>query len=219
MDNSLLGKVAQHAADYLAGVPERPVGPRAGHADLRARLGGPLPEGPTDAETVIGDLARAAADGLVGSAGPRYFGFVVGGAMPSALAADWLTSVWDQNAGGYVLSPAAAVVEEVASGWLLELFGLPATASAGFTTGATMANFVCLAAARSHVLETRGWDVERDGMFAAPPIEVVVGEERHISGSMSMGRSGCGPRHLLAIATWCVASHRPTRGRPTRTNG
>ena len=113
---------------------------------------------------MIDALARDAEPGLVGSAGPRYFGFVVGGGVPGALAADWLTSAWDQNAGLYALSPAASVVEEVAADWLVELFGLPAGSSVGFSTGATMANFTALAAARHRVLERVGWNVEEDGL-------------------------------------------------------
>ncbi|HEV8529394.1 MAG TPA: hypothetical protein VGS60_17905 [Actinomycetes bacterium] len=140
--NGLLAKTAAQAASYLSALDQRPVGVRADRSELLARLGGPLPEKPTDADTVVDDLARAADPGLIGSAGPRYYGFVVGGSLPSALAADWLTSVWDQNAGGYVLSPASAVVEEVAAGWLVELLGLPPATSVGFTTGATMANFI-----------------------------------------------------------------------------
>lgn len=199
MSDSLLGEVARHAERHLAGIGERPVAAPAGQAELRARLGGPLPYGPTAAEDVVDELATAAADGLVGSAGPRYFGFVVGGATPAALAADWLTSAWDQNAGGYVLSPAAAVVEEIAGGWLRELLGLPPTASAGFTSGATMANFVCLAAARSHVLKQRGWDVERDGLFGAPPVEMVVGEQRHVSLELALRYLGLGTERVRVV--------------------
>jgi glutamate/tyrosine decarboxylase-like PLP-dependent enzyme len=197
--NGLLAKTAAEAANYLSGLDQRPVGVRADRSELLARLGGPLPEQPTDAETVVGDLARAADPGLIGSAGPRYYGFVVGGSLPSALAADWLTSVWDQNAGGYVLSPAAAVVEEVAAGWLVELLGLPPTTSVGFTTGATMANFICMAAARSRVLESVGWDVERNGLFGAPPIEVVVGADRHVSLELALRYLGLGSDRVRVV--------------------
>jgi glutamate/tyrosine decarboxylase-like PLP-dependent enzyme len=197
--NGLLGKTAAEAASYLSGLDQRPVGVRADRSELLARLGGPLPEQPTDAETVVGDLARAADPGLIGSAGPRYYGFVVGGSLPSALAADWLTSVWDQNAGGYVLSPAAAVVEEVAAGWLVELLGLPPSTSVGFTTGATMANFICMAAARSRVLESVGWDVERNGLFGAPPVEVVVGADRHVSLELALRYLGLGSERVRVV--------------------
>jgi glutamate/tyrosine decarboxylase-like PLP-dependent enzyme len=197
--NGLLAKTAAEAASYLSGLDQRPVGVRADRSELLARLGGPLPEQPTDAETVVGDLSRAADPGLIGSAGPRYYGFVVGGSLPSALAADWLTSVWDQNAGGYVLSPAAAVVEEVAAGWLVELLGLPPSTSVGFTTGATMANFICMAAARSRVLESVGWDVERNGLFGAPPIEVVVGADRHVSLELALRYLGLGSERVRVV--------------------
>jgi glutamate/tyrosine decarboxylase-like PLP-dependent enzyme len=197
--NGLLAKTAAEAASYLSGLDQRPVGVRADRSELLARLGGPLPEQPTDAETVVGDLSRAADPGLIGSAGPRYYGFVVGGSLPSALAADWLTSVWDQNAGGYVLSPAAAVVEEVAAGWLVELLGLPPSTSVGFTTGATMANFICMAAARSRVLESVGWDVEHNGLFGAPPIEVVVGADRHVSLELALRYLGLGSERVRVV--------------------
>jgi len=197
--NGLLAKTAAEAASYLSGLDQRPVGVRADRSELLARLGGPLPEQPTDAETVVGDLSRAADPGLIGSAGPRYYGFVVGGSLPSALAADWLTSVWDQNAGGYVLSPAAAVVEEVAASWLVELLGLPPSTSVGFTTGATMANFICMAAARSRVLESVGWDVERNGLFGAPPIEVVVGADRHVSLELALRYLGLGSERVRVV--------------------
>jgi glutamate/tyrosine decarboxylase-like PLP-dependent enzyme len=197
--NGLLAKTAAQAASYLSDLDQRPVGVRADRGELLARLGGPLPEKPTDADTVVDDLARAADPGLIGSAGPRYYGFVVGGSLPSALAADWLTSVWDQNAGGYVLSPAASVVEEVAAGWLVELLGLPPATSVGFTTGATMANFICVAAARSRVLESVGWDVERNGLFGAPPIEVVVGADRHVSLELALRYLGLGSERVRVV--------------------
>jgi glutamate/tyrosine decarboxylase-like PLP-dependent enzyme len=152
MTERALEEAAAHAVEFLRGLPERPAGSRAGAAELRPRLGGPLPEGPTDPAEVVAQLAKLADDGLVASAGPRYFGFVVGGGLPAAVAADWLAAAWDQNAGLFVLSPAAATVEDVAAGWLVDLFGLPAGTATGFVTGATMANFTGLAAARHPVL-------------------------------------------------------------------
>ncbi|GAA1740251.1 aminotransferase class V-fold PLP-dependent enzyme [Isoptericola hypogeus] len=196
----LLGKVARYTADYRAGLAARPVGARADDAELRARLGGPLPQEPSSPEAVVDALVAAAEDGLVASAGPRYFGFVVGGSSPASLAADWLTSGWDQNAGAFALSPASAVAEDVAGTWLLELLGLPAGASVGFTTGATMANATCLAAARSSVLARAGWDVERDGLFGAPPIHVVVGEDRHISIELALRYLGLGSDRVHRVA-------------------
>src|SRR5205814_3859929 len=141
----------------------------------REALGGPLPEGPADGATVVDELVAAAEPGLVAIPGGRYFGFVIGGAVPAALAADWLTSAWDQNAGLYVGGPAASVVEEVAGAWLAELLGLPADVSFGFVTGCQMAHVTALAAARFHVLERVGWDVNHDGLAGSPPIRVVCG--------------------------------------------
>ena len=189
---TLLDHTATQAADFLEGLPGRPVGPGATVAELRERFGGPLPDGPADPAKVVAQLAEAAEPGLVASAGPRYFGFVVGGSEPAALAADWLTAAWDQNAGLYALSPAAAVAEEVAADWLRDLLGLPAGASSGFVTGGLMANFTCLAAARSHVLASAGWDVERDGLGGAPPVSVVVGAERHVTIDIALRYLGLG---------------------------
>jgi glutamate/tyrosine decarboxylase-like PLP-dependent enzyme len=130
--------------------------------------------------------------GLVGTAGPRFFGFVVGGSLPAALAADWLTSTWDQNGGLYVLSPAAAVAEEVAAAWLIELLGLPTETSVGFVTGATMANFTALAAARHGVLAAAGWDVERQGLQGAPAVTVITHEGTHVTVYASLQMLGLG---------------------------
>jgi len=160
----LLHQTADLAADYLESLPTRPVRARATHEELVSALGGPLPDHGEASGEVVGNLAAAAEPGVVASAGPRYFGFVVGGGLPSALAADWLTSAWDQNGGLYALSPAASVAEEVAAGWLVDLFGLPAGSSVGFSTGATMASFTALAAGRHRVLERAGWNVEEDGL-------------------------------------------------------
>ena len=195
----LLAEVARYAAGYRAGLSGRPVGARVDPAELRARLGGPLPESPTPPLDVVEALVAAADDGLVASAGPRYFGFVVGGSTPASLAADWLTAAWDQNAGMFPLSPAAATVEDVAGGWLLELLGLPAGSSVGFTSGATAANLTCLAAARSQTLARVGWDVERDGLFDAPPIRVLVGEEHHVSVALALRYLGLGSARVQVV--------------------
>src|SRR3954453_6040893 len=148
----LLRRTADLAADYLESLDERPVARPVDLAALRASMGGSMPDDGVDDSTVIEDMVRSSDPGLIGDAGPRYFGFVIGGGVPAALAADWLTSAWDQNAGLYAISPAAAVVEEIAAAWLVELFGLPAGSSVGFTTGATMASFTALAAGRHAVL-------------------------------------------------------------------
>jgi glutamate/tyrosine decarboxylase-like PLP-dependent enzyme len=201
MTERALGEAAAHAVQFLRGLPERHVGPRAGAEELRARLGGPLPEGPADPAEVVAQLAKLADDGLVASAGPRYFGFVIGGALPAAVAADWLAAAWDQNAGLFVMSPAAATVEDVAAGWLVDLLGLPAATTTGFVTGGTMANFSGLAAARHHVLAAAGWDVERDGLAGAPPVAVVVGAERHVTIDVALRYLGFGSGRLRVVPT------------------
>jgi glutamate/tyrosine decarboxylase-like PLP-dependent enzyme len=196
----LLRRTAELASDFLGRLPDRPVWQPVDLAGLRETLGGPLPDRGEDPRLVIDALTTNVEPGLVGSAGPRYFGFVVGGGVPAALAADWLTSAWDQNAGLYALSPSAAVVEEVAARWLINLFGLPEGSSVGFVTGATMANFTAIAAARHAVLERVGWNVEEDGLFGAPPIAVVVGEEAHVTifVSLQMLSLGRGRVHRVA---------------------
>jgi Glutamate decarboxylase and related PLP-dependent proteins len=188
----LLTRSAELAAQYLDSLQTRPVGGPVDLAALRARLGGPLPEEPSDPLAVVERLASAAEPGLVASAGPRFFGFVIGGSLPAALGADWLTSAWDQNAGLYVISPAAAVAEEVAGGWLVELLGLPAGTSVGFVTGATMANFTALAAARHGVLAKVGWDVERHGLQGAPSVTVVTHAGTHVTVYASLQMLGLG---------------------------
>jgi glutamate/tyrosine decarboxylase-like PLP-dependent enzyme len=199
----ILSRATELATTYLDSLEARPVGGPVDLAALRAALGGPLPDGPTDPLTVVEGLSAAADPGLVGSAGPRYFGFVVGGSLPAALGADWLASAWDQNAGLYVLSPAAAVAEEVAAGWLVELLGLPAATSVGFVTGATMANFTALAAARHGVLALVGWDVERHGLQGAPQVTVVTHAGTHITVYASLQMLGLGREgdHVRKIAS------------------
>jgi glutamate/tyrosine decarboxylase-like PLP-dependent enzyme len=199
MTEQALEVAAAHAAEFLRGLPERPVAARAGVAELRARLGGPLPDGPSDPAEVTAQLAKLADDGLVASAGPRYFGFVVGGSLPAALAADWLAAAWDQNAGLFVLGPAAATAEDVAAGWLTDLLGLPEQTTTGFVTGGLMANFTGLAAARNQVLARTGWDVERDGLVGAPPVEVVVGAERHVTIDIALRYLGLGSGRLRVV--------------------
>jgi glutamate/tyrosine decarboxylase-like PLP-dependent enzyme len=199
MTEAALEAAAAHANQFLRGLAERPVAARAGADELAARLGGPLPDGPSDPAEVVAQLAKLADDGLVASAGPRYFGFVVGGSLPAALAADWLAAAWDQNAGLFVLGPAAATVEDVAAGWLTDLLGLPSTATTGFVTGGLGANFTCLTAARHHVLAAAGWDVERDGLIGAPPVEIVVGAERHVTIDIALRYLGFGSGRLRVV--------------------
>jgi glutamate/tyrosine decarboxylase-like PLP-dependent enzyme len=198
-ERALLRRTADIAADFIETLDDRPIRPEASVDELRASLGGPLSDSPSDPNDVIESLAAAAEPGVVGIPSGRYFGFVIGGSLPAALAADWLTSAWDQNAGLVVCGPAAAVVEEVAGEWLKELLGIPATASFSFVTGCQMAHVTCLAAARHAVLERMGWDVEADGLAGAPPIAVVTGGKRHITIDRALRLLGLGNRCALRI--------------------
>ena len=190
----LLRHAADLAIEYRESLPDRPVGATPGLTadDLRRALGGPLPQEPTDPHEVIDALVAGVDPGLIAISGPRYFGFVMGGSVPAALAADWLTSAWDQNVGLYLATPAAAVVEEVVAEWLVELFGLPAGTTVGFVSGATMANFTAMAAARHAVLRTAGWDVEEQGLQGAPTVRVVVGGDAHVSLLNALRYAGLG---------------------------
>jgi glutamate/tyrosine decarboxylase-like PLP-dependent enzyme len=174
-----LSAAAAHAREFLDGLDERPVAARVDAAGVRGALGGPLPAQGEDPAAVIDALVAGAEPGLVASAGPRHFGFVIGGALPAALAADWLVSAWDQNAAFHSLSPAAAAIEEATSAWTLDLLGLPADASVGFVTGGQGANTTCLAAARHAVLTKAGWNVDDDGLVGAPPVRMICGEQAH----------------------------------------
>lgn len=170
------------ATEYLAGLARRPVGATADAEQLLKMFGGPLPTGPQDASDTITLLGRAAAEGGIPAAsGPRYFGYVTGGTLPVAIAADWLVAAWDQTASLYNLSPAIAVAEHVAAQWVLELLGLPEHSSVGFPTGCTMAHLTSLAAARHHLLAGLGWDVERDGLPGAPRVHLVAGAQHHMT--------------------------------------
>jgi len=178
-DRTALERAAELGIEYVESVPERPVAPAASLEELRETLDLPLPAEPVDALTVIEELARDVEPGLTQMGGGRYFGFVIGGSVPAALAADWLTSAWDQNAGLALPTPAASVVEEVAGRWVKELLGLPEHTSFAFVTGCQMAHATALLAARHHVLAQVGWDIERDGLAGSPPITVVAGAKRH----------------------------------------
>lgn len=178
------------AIDFLGGIDDRPVWPRATLDDMLAEFGGPLPEEGVDAAELIGDLARRADPGLVAIPGGRFFGFVIGGTLPAALAADWLVSAWDQNSGSSTMTTATVALERIAGRWMCELFGLPASASVGFVTGAQVSNFVCLAAAQHAVLRRDGWDLSTRGLRGAPPVRLIVGEHRH--GSIDRAARFCG---------------------------
>ena len=159
----------------------------------------PLPPGPTEPALIIDELISGAEPGIVATGSPRYFGFVIGGALPAALAADWLTSTWDQNAGLYVGGPSASVVEEVAGRWLLELLGLPETASFSLVTGCQMAHFTALSAARHHVMAKEGWDVNRQGLAGGPPIRVIAGEQRHVTVDRALRHLGVGTDAIVVV--------------------
>ncbi|MFI4987090.1 MAG: pyridoxal phosphate-dependent decarboxylase family protein [Alphaproteobacteria bacterium] len=191
-DGAVLRRAQEHAVAFLDGLDKRPICATAGADELRRRLGGPLPAQPSDVLTVIDELVRDVEGGILGSTGGRFFGWVIGGALPVALAADWLTATWDQNAASYACSPAEAVIEEVCGAWLKELLGLPATASFAFVTGCQMAHTTALAAARHKLLRTRGFDVERRGLSAAPALRVLATENRHESILRSVRLLGIG---------------------------
>ncbi len=194
----LLRRTAEHAADYLDTLGERPVFPEVTPEQLRAALGGRLPEDPLPADQVVEELVAGAEPGVVALGSGRYFGFVIGGGLPAALAADWLTSAWDQNAGLYVAGPSASVVEQITRDWLLELLGLPGESSIGFVTGTQVAHVTGLAAARWHVLDAVGWDVGRDGLTGAPRIRVLVGEQRHVTIDRALRLLGLGAPTTVA---------------------
>ena len=194
----LLRRTAELAADYIDSLGERPVFPDVTPEQLRKALGGPLPDGPIPAEQVIDELAAGAEPGLVAMGSGRYFGFVIGGALPAALAADWLTSAWDQNAGLYVGGPSASVVEQITRDWLLELLGLPGESSIGFVTGTQVAHVTGLAAARWHVLDAVGWDVGREGLTGSPRIRVLVGEQGHVTVDRALRLLGLGAPTTVA---------------------
>ncbi|MFJ1795217.1 pyridoxal phosphate-dependent decarboxylase family protein [Kitasatospora griseola] len=199
-ERAFLTHAAAQAMNYLDSLSERHVGATAGADDLMKLLGGPLPGASTAPLETIGLLARAAAEGgVVASSGPRYFGYVVGGTLPVAVAADWIATAWDQNAGIFDLGPAVATAEHVAAGWLVDLFGLPAGTTVGFPTGCAMAHMTALAAARHHVLARAGWDVERFGLQTAPTLNIVVGAQRHLTVDLALRYLGFGTEQLHVV--------------------
>ena len=193
-----LERAALHAREWLGSLNDRPVGPRATADDLATALGGTLPAEGSDAVSVVDLLAATAEPGLMGIGSGRFFGWVMGGTFPVGLAADWLVSAWDQNAGMRAPTPAVAAIEEVAARWLLQLLGLPPSADVGFVTGATMSNFTCLAAARFSVLDRVGWDVHTHGLSGAPKVHVLVGAERHDTVDVALRYLGLGRPTVVA---------------------
>jgi glutamate/tyrosine decarboxylase-like PLP-dependent enzyme len=195
----LLENAAARAIAYLEGLNSRPVAPGAAAVAGLSRFMEPLPDQPTPPGEVLRLLDEAGTPATMGMAGARFFGFVIGGSLPAALAANWLAGAWDQNSAYYNATPATAVLEQVALDWMLDLFGLPAGSGGGFVTGATMANFTALAAARHAVLTRAGWNVEAEGLFGAPPVTVVVGGEVHVSVIKALGMLGFGRNRLVRV--------------------
>jgi glutamate/tyrosine decarboxylase-like PLP-dependent enzyme len=196
-----LERAWHHARIYLESLERRPVGATGSRSALRESLGRPLSDGRTEAAQVIDELVADATRGILGSAGGRFFGWVIGGSVPAAIAADWLTSVWDQNAALYACSPAAAVVEEIAGAWLKDILGLPARASFAFVTGCQMAHVTCLAAARHALLQKDGRVVEDEGLSGAPAIRILASEHGHGSVARAATLLGLGRNNIVRLAT------------------
>jgi len=196
---ALLKTSSELAIRYLEELDHRKVAPSAAAIDRIERFREPLPESSTSPEDVIRMLDDIGSPATMAMAGPRFFGFVIGGSLPASLAANWLAGAWDQNSALYQVTPATALIEEVALGWLIDLFGLPAGSGGAFVTGATVANFTGLAAARHDVLKNANWNVEADGLFGAPPIAVIVGEEAHPTLFKSLGMLGLGRSRVIRV--------------------
>ena len=195
----VLARAHEHALRWLATLPDRPVPPAASAAEVVAALGSELPDVPTDPIAVVDLLAQAVDPGLTAMPSGRFFGFVIGGTHPAAMAADWLTSAWDQNAGLRTVTPAATAVDDITEKWVLDLLGLPEGGAVGFVTGGTMANFTCLAAARDAVLTRAGWDVGAHGLVGSPGMRVLAGAERHDSVDLVLRYLGVGAPELVAV--------------------
>jgi len=198
-NDDVLGDALHHARAWMRSLEDCPVRPTASLETLRAALDRPLSERGEDPRSILASLARDGAPGLMATRGPRFFGFVIGGSYPVALAADWLTSTWDQNAALHVLSPTVAVLEETAGRWICELLGLPTASGVGFVTGCQMANFTGLACARSALLNRAGWDVAKNGLYGAPELHVVVGEEAHVTVVRALRFLGLGQARVKQV--------------------
>jgi glutamate/tyrosine decarboxylase-like PLP-dependent enzyme len=197
--NILLESAARRASAYLEGLRSRSVAPEPQAVAKLDIFNRAMPEGSSDPEEVIGLMDKAGSPASMAMAGPRFFGFVIGGSLPVTLAANWLAGAWDQNSALYNVTPGTAVIEQTAMRWLIELFGLPAKSGAAFVSGATMANFSALAAARHAVLKQAGWNVDADGLFAAPPITIIVGGEVHPSLIKALGMLGLGRNRVVRV--------------------
>ena len=207
--DELLESAATRAVRYLNGIQDRAVAPPAAAIARLEQLREPFPEGPSEAGDVLALLDELGSPATMGMAGPRFFGFVVGGALPAAVAANWLATAWDQNASFNSPTPATSMLESVALDWMREIFGLPGGCAGAFVTGATMANFSSLAAARHAVLAGHDWDVEADGLFGAPPITVVIGEEAHPTLIKALGLVGFGRNRLVRVPVDAQGRMRP----------
>src|SRR5450631_1699826 len=195
----LLQSVALRAERYLQEIQERRVSPSTEAVAAVEQFVEPLPDGPTEPQEVIRILDELGSPATMGIAGPRFFGFVIGGSLPAALAANWLATAWDQNAGLFAATPVSAVLEEVSLRWLLDVLALPPGCGGAFVTGATVANFTALAAARHAVLGRVGWDAEARGLFGAPEIQVVVSQEAHPSVIKALGMLGMGRERVVKV--------------------
>ena len=198
-ERDALARAAELAADYVESLDTRAVGAKRDYRAMHELLDRPLPEGPTDPLEVVEELAREADDGLVAMGSGRYFGFVIGGALPGSMAADWLVSAWDQNTGLAEVTPAASALEAVAGRWVLELLGLPPRSSFAFVTGCQMAHVTCIAAARHGVYRRAGWDLPERGLAGAPPLRVVVGDKRHVTVTRALRLLGIGRRQEVVL--------------------
>jgi len=195
----LLEEAAGRAIAYLEGLETRQVAPLAAEREALSALEEPLTDEPVQPDTVLKMLDEVCSPATMAMAGPRFFGFVIGGSLPVTVAANWLATAWDQNSAFFSMAPGTALLEQVALGWLIDILGLPQGCGAGFVTGATMANFTALAAARHVELQQAGWNVEADGLFGAPPITVVVGEEAHSTLFKSLGLLGLGRKRVVRV--------------------
>jgi glutamate/tyrosine decarboxylase-like PLP-dependent enzyme len=214
-ERELLSRTAGLAADFLDTLAERPVFPRDSVEEIAGALGGPLPDEPSDPLDVIELMAREIDRGVVATAGSRYFGYVIGGALPATVAADWLTTIWDQCAGLGALGPSASVVEVIVGDWLKELLALPPHASFAITTGCQMAHVTALAAARHAVLSARGWDVRERGLAGSEPITVAVGQFRHVTVDRALRLLGIGGGQLVVVDADHAGRMRPDELRRT----
>ena len=213
--SELLGRTNELANDFLDGVVDRPVARPVEFDQLLSEMrAAGLPIDGDDPQQIIEQLANLAGRAVVATAGPRYFGFVVGGSLPVTVAADWLTSVWDQNAAFFAHSPLAAAAEQISAEWLVELFGLANGTSVGFVSGGTMANFTGLAAGRHALLAKLGWDVERQGLFGAPAITVITSDESHVSIFASLQMLGLGSERVVRVPADGQGRMRPDQLRP-----